>query len=132
MVDGVNAPNRSLATSLRRVKPNRLHRHVRRHAAGLNIEKKEAGVSGAARRLLGHRIKAWPTAWLEAFAERMHERVRKGILGAMGPMKAGQRRADQGTVPRHSPGAWLPSLPRPQCEREMFRVLDARHPHAPD
>ncbi len=61
-------------------------------------------------------VKALADRLAEAFAERLHERVRKEFWGYAPDEASRQRRADHGEVPRHPPGAGLSRLPRPHRE----------------
>ena len=70
-------------------------------------------------------LKALADRLAEAFAERLHERVRKTLWGYAPDEAAHQRGADPREVSRHPPGAGLSRLPRPQPEADLFDLLDA-------
>ena len=105
--------------------PGRLHRAARRRAckadyiglfavtAGLGVEKKEAQFLADHDDYSAIMLKALADRLAEAFAERLHQRVRKRVVGLRGRRVAEQRSADRREVPRHPPRARLPGLPRP-------------------
>ena len=61
-------------------------------------------------------LKALADRLAEAFAERMHERVRKEFWGYDPDEDLTNEGTDRGTLPGHPPRARLPRLPRPQRE----------------
>jgi 5-methyltetrahydrofolate--homocysteine methyltransferase len=67
-------------------------------------------------------LKAIADRLAEAFAERLHQRVRKDLWG-YAPDEAATLdvNADRRAVPRHPPGAGLPGLPRPQRQARDVR-----------
>src|SRR5690606_29810456 len=77
VVDGVRRPNRSLADFIapKEAKPDYIGMFA--VTAGLNIEKKEAEFLGREDDYSAIMLKALADRLAEAFAERMHERVRK-------------------------------------------------------
>ena len=71
-------------------------------------------------------LKALADRLAEAFAERMHERVRREFWGYAPDEKLQRRAADRGGVSRHPSGARLSGPARPHREgRRIFRLLDA-------
>jgi Methionine synthase I, cobalamin-binding domain len=71
-------------------------------------------------------LKALADRLAEAFAERLHERVRKTMWGYAPDEALSQRGAGAREVSRHPAGAGLPRLPRPQPEARA--VPPARTP----
>ena len=61
----------------------------------------------------------------EAFAERLHQRVRTEFWGYAPRRGAGQRRADQGTLSGDPAGPGLSGLPRPHREADSLRPARA-------
>ena len=61
-------------------------------------------------------VKALADRFAEAFAERMHERVRKEFWGYAPDETLRARRADRRALPRHPPGARLSGAARPHRE----------------
>ena len=70
-------------------------------------------------------LKALADRLAEAFAERLHQRVRTRPLGLRAGRGARQRGADRRAVSRHPAGAGLSGLPRPQRQARAVRVLQA-------
>ena len=62
----------------------------------------------------------------EAFAERLHERVRREFWGYAPERVARQRGADPRAVPGHPAGAGLPRLPRSHREADHLRAARGR------
>ena len=81
VVDGVKRPNRSLADFIAPREAKADYIGMFAVTAGLNIEKKEAEFLAQHDDYSAIMLKALADRLAEAFAERMHERVRKGILG---------------------------------------------------
>jgi 5-methyltetrahydrofolate--homocysteine methyltransferase len=79
--------------------------------AGLNIEKKEASSWPDHDDYSAIMLKALADRLAEAFAERMHQRVRTEFWGYAADEPSSNDGPDQGAVPRHPPGAGLPGLP---------------------
>jgi 5-methyltetrahydrofolate--homocysteine methyltransferase len=69
-------------------------------------------------------LKALADRLAEAFAEKLHEVVRKELWGYE-TVKPQQRAADQGGVRRHPSGTGLPACPDHTEKPELFRLLDA-------
>ena len=65
----------------------------------------------------------------EAFAERLHERVRKEFWGYAARRGPRQRGADQRAVRRHPPGARLSRLPRAHREADPVGAAGRRGQH---
>ena len=63
----------------------------------------------------------------EAFAERMHARVRREFWGYAPDEDTGARSAHPRTIPRHPPGARLSRAARSHREGTLFRLLDAEN-----
>ena len=61
-------------------------------------------------------VKALADRLAEAFAERLHQRVRKEFWGYAPDEKLEQRGADRGEISRHPPGARLSGAARPHRE----------------
>jgi hypothetical protein len=77
-------------------------------------------------------LKALADRLAEAFAERLHQRVRTEFWGYAAD-EALTTSADRRAVPRHPPGAGLPGLPRPQRQaRDVPRAAGRRDRHGPD
>jgi 5-methyltetrahydrofolate--homocysteine methyltransferase len=71
-------------------------------------------------------LKALADRLAEAFAERLHQRVRTDLWGYAPDEALDNDPADRRAVPRHPPRAGLPGLPRPQRQaRDVRRVLQA-------
>jgi 5-methyltetrahydrofolate--homocysteine methyltransferase len=65
-------------------------------------------------------LKALADRLAEAFAERLHQRVRTDLWG-YAPDERWPRRPDRRAVPRHPPRAGLPGLPGPQRQARDVR-----------
>ncbi len=66
-------------------------------------------------------VKALADRFAEAFAERMHEKVRKEFWGYAPDENLCARRADRRTLSRHPPGARLSRAARPYREGDVVR-----------
>ena len=71
-------------------------------------------------------VKALADRMAEAFAERLHERVRKELWGYAAGEDLRQRRVDRGALPRHPPGAGLSRLSRSYREANVVRPAAGR------
>ena len=72
-------------------------------------------------------LKALADRLAEAFAERLHQRVRTDLWGYAPDEALTQRRADRREVPRHPPGARLSGVPGPHASSAtMFERAAAR------
>jgi 5-methyltetrahydrofolate--homocysteine methyltransferase len=93
--------------------------------AGLNIEKKEAEFLAHHDDYSAIMLKALADRLAEAFAERMHQRVRTEFWGyaAGEQLDNAQLIKEQYRGIRPAPG--YPACPDHTVKREMFRVLDA-------
>ena len=70
-------------------------------------------------------LKALADRLAEAFAERMHERVRRELWGYAADEALSSRGADRREVPRHPSGARLSRLPDHTEKGTLFELLDA-------
>jgi 5-methyltetrahydrofolate--homocysteine methyltransferase len=133
VVDGVKRPNRSLADFIApKGVEGRLHRPVRGDR-GLGVEKKEAQFLADHDDYSAIMLKALADRLAEAFAERLHQRVRTEFWGyaADEQLSNEQLIAEQYRGIRPAPG--YPACPDHSVKRAMFRVLQAgRHRHGPD
>lgn len=97
--------------------------------AGLNIEKKEAEFLGHEDDYSAIMLKALADRLAEAFAERMHERVRKEFWG----YAAGEQLDNVALIKEQyrgiRPAPGYPACPDHTVKREMFKVLDAHDIH---
>ncbi len=129
VVDGVKRPNRSLADFIapREAKPDYIGLFA--VTAGLNIEKKEAEFLGHEDDYSAIMLKSLADRLAEAFAERMHERVRKEFW-AYAPteqLPGVDLIKEQYRGIRPAPG--YPACPDHTVKRAMFEVLDAHEIH---
>jgi 5-methyltetrahydrofolate--homocysteine methyltransferase len=129
VVDGVKRPNRSLADFV--APQGRKADYVGMFAvtAGLNIEKKEAEFMARHDDYSAIMLKALADRLAEAFAERMHERVRKEFWGyaEAEALDNTQLIKEQYRGIRPAPG--YPACPDHTVKRDMFKVLDAHDIH---
>jgi 5-methyltetrahydrofolate--homocysteine methyltransferase len=134
VVDGPNGekirrPNRSLADFIapREAKPDYIGLFA--VTAGLNIEKKEAEFLGHEDDYSAIMLKALADRLAEAFAERMHERVRKEFWGyaASETLDNTALIKEQYRGIRPAPG--YPACPDHLVKKDMFKVLDAHEVH---
>ncbi|WP_290867286.1 methionine synthase [Aquabacterium sp.] len=129
VVDGVRRPNRSLADFIapREAKPDYIGLFA--VTAGLNIEKKEAEFLAQHDDYSAIMLKALADRLAEAFAERMHQRVRTEFWG-YAPDESLDNAAlikEQYRGIRPAPG--YPACPDHTVKRAMFEVLDAHEVH---
>ena len=94
--------------------------------AGLGIEKRVAAFEQQHDDYSAIMLKALADRLAEAFAELLHQRVRREFWGYAPRRGAGQRRADRREIPRHPPGARLSGLPRPHREGRAVRAAARR------
>jgi 5-methyltetrahydrofolate--homocysteine methyltransferase len=137
VVDGPNGekirrPNRSLADFIApRTEASGRADHIGMFAvtAGLNIEKKEAEFMARHDDYSAIMLKALADRLAEAFAERMHERVRKDFWGyaSKEQLDKVQLIKEQYRGIRPAPG--YPACPDHTVKRDMFKVLDAHDVH---
>jgi len=129
VVDGVKRPNRSLADFVapKGTKPDYIGLFA--VTAGLNIEKKEAEFMARHDDYSAIMLKALADRLAEAFAERMHERVRKEFWGYAEAEQLDnvQLIKEQYRGIRPAPG--YPACPDHTVKRDMFKVLDAHEIH---
>ncbi len=129
VVDGVKRPNRSLADFIapREAKPDYIGLFA--VTAGLNIEKKEAEFLGHEDDYSAIMLKALADRLAEAFAERMHERVRKEFWG----YAAGEQLDNTALIKEQyrgiRPAPGYPACPDHTVKRDMFKVLEAHDIH---
>jgi 5-methyltetrahydrofolate--homocysteine methyltransferase len=132
VVDGVKRPNRSLADFVApRADAGGKPDYVGMFAvtAGLNIEKKEAEFMAHHDDYSAIMLKALADRLAEAFAERMHERVRKEFWGYAEAEQLDnvQLIKEQYRGIRPAPG--YPACPDHTVKRDMFKVLEAGDIH---
>ncbi|HEX5311792.1 methionine synthase [Aquabacterium sp.] len=129
VVDGVKRPNRSLADFIAPREAKADYIGMFAVTAGLNIEKKEAEFLAQHDDYSAIMLKALADRLAEAFAERMHERVRKEFwgYGAEEKLDNAELIKEQYRGIRPAPG--YPACPDHTVKREMFRVLDAHEIH---
>ena len=84
--------------------------------AGIGIDERVRGSKRRTTTTAPIMLKALADRLAEAFAERLHQRVRKRVLGLRGRRALTNARADRREVSRHPPGAGLSGLPRPHRE----------------
>jgi 5-methyltetrahydrofolate--homocysteine methyltransferase len=129
VVDGVKRANRSLADFIapRDAKPDYIGMFA--VTAGLNIEKKEAEFLAHHDDYSAIMLKALADRLAEAFAERLHERVRKEFWG----YAADETLDSAGLIKERyrgiRPAPGYPACPDHTVKREMFRVLEAGDVH---
>ena len=129
VVDGVKRPNRSLADFIapREAKPDYIGMFA--VTAGLNIEKREAEFMAHHDDYSAIMLKSLADRLAEAFAERLHERVRKEFWGY-----AAEETLDNVALIKEQyhgirPAPGYPACPAHTVKREMFRVLEAGDIH---
>jgi 5-methyltetrahydrofolate--homocysteine methyltransferase len=129
VVDGVKRPNRSLADFIapREAKPDYIGMFA--VTAGLNIEKKEAEFMAHHDDYSAIMLKALADRLAEAFAERMHERVRKEFWGYAAAEQLGHAELIKEQYRGIRPAPGYPACPDHTVKREMFHVLDAGDVH---
>ena len=125
VIDGVARPNRSLADFIapKGTKPDYIGLFA--VTAGLNVEKKEAQFLGEHDDYSAIMLKALADRLAEAFAERLHQRVRTELWGyaADEALSNEQLIAEAYRGIRPAPG--YPACPDHLVKRAMFEVLDA-------
>jgi 5-methyltetrahydrofolate--homocysteine methyltransferase len=126
VVDGVARPNRCLADHIA-PKGSGLHDHIGLFAvtAGLGVDKKEAQFLADHDDYSAIMLKALADRLAEAFAERLHQRVRTELWGYADGEKLSNEEliAEKYTGIRPAPG--YPACPDHSVKRDMFRVLAA-------
>ncbi|WP_294637922.1 methionine synthase [uncultured Aquabacterium sp.] len=129
VVDGVKRPNRSLADFVAPKGDKADYIGMFAVTAGLNIEKKEAEFMARHDDYSAIMLKALADRLAEAFAERMHERVRKEFWGyaEAEQLDNAQLIKEQYRGIRPAPG--YPACPDHTVKRDMFKVLEAHDIH---
>jgi len=129
VVDGVKRPNRSLADFVAPKGSQPDYVGMFAVTAGLNIEKKEAEFMAHHDDYSAIMLKALADRLAEAFAERMHERVRKEFWGYAEAEQLDnvQLIKEQYRGIRPAPG--YPACPDHTVKRDMFKVLEANDIH---
>ena len=129
VVDGVKRPNRSLADFIapREAKPDYIGLFA--VTAGLNIEKKEAEFLAAQDDYSAIMLKALADRLAEAFAERMHQRVRTDFWGYAAAEQLGNEALIKEQYRGIRPAPGYPACPDHTVKRDMFKVLDAAEIH---
>jgi 5-methyltetrahydrofolate--homocysteine methyltransferase len=125
VVDGVKRPNRSLADFVAPKGQGTDHVGLFAVTAGLGVEKKEAQFLAAHDDYSAIMLKALADRLAEAFAERLHQRVRTEFWGyATGEQLSNEQLiAEQYQGIRPAPG--YPACPDHSVKRAMFELLDA-------
>jgi 5-methyltetrahydrofolate--homocysteine methyltransferase len=126
VVDGVKRPNRSLADFVAPRGTKADHIGLFAVTAGLNVEKKVQQFEAANDDYSAIMLKALADRLAEAFAERLHQRVRTDLWGyaAAEQLSHEQLIAEQYQGIRPAPG--YPACPDHSVKRAMFRALDAQ------
>ncbi|MDP4302696.1 methionine synthase [Leptothrix discophora] len=124
VIDGVKRPNRSLADFIAPKGTKADHIGLFAVTAGLNIEKKEAQFLADHDDYSAIMLKALADRLAEAYAERLHQRVRTELWGyaADEALSNEQLIAEAYRGIRPAPG--YPACPDHAVKRDMFRVLD--------
>jgi len=132
VVDGVKRPNRSLADFVApRADAGGKADYIGLFAvtSGLNIEPKEAEFMAHHDDYSAIMLKALADRLAEAFAERMHQRVRTEFWG----YAAGEQLDNTALIKEQyrgiRPAPGYPACPDHHVKRDMFRVLDAHEIH---
>ena len=125
VVDGVQRPNRSLADFIAPKGVAADHIGLFAVTAGLGLEKKERQFTDDHDDYSAIMLKALADRLAEAFAERLHQRVRTEFWGYAPneALSAEQLIAEQYQGIRPAPG--YPACPDHSVKRDMFRVLQA-------
>ncbi len=129
VVDGVKRPNRSLADFIapREAKPDYIGLFA--VTAGLNIEKKEAEFLAAQDDYSAIMLKALADRLAEAFAERMHQRVRTDFWGYAAAEQLGNEALIKEQYRGIRPAPGYPACPDHTDQRDLVKVLDAAEVH---
>jgi 5-methyltetrahydrofolate--homocysteine methyltransferase len=125
VIDGVPRPNRSLADFIAPKGCGADHIGLFAVTTGLGVDKKEAQFLAEHDDYNAIMLKALADRLAEAFAERLHQRVRTELWGyaAEEALSLGQLIAEQYRGIRPAPG--YPACPDHRIKREMFEVLNA-------
>ena len=124
-VDGALRPNRSLADFIapRGVQPD--HIGLFAVTAGLRLEKKERQFTEAHDDYSAIMLKALADRLAEAFAERLHQRVRTDLWGYASDEQRDLVALIQEQYRGIRPAPGYPACPEHSVKRDMFRVLGA-------
>ena len=124
-------PHRSLADFVapRGDRAARLRRRVRRHRRARQRRARSREFKAALDDYSAILLESLADRLAEAFAERLHERVRTEFWGYQPDEAPRQRGADQGAVRRHPAGAGLPGLPRAHREADDLGAARRRGQH---
>jgi 5-methyltetrahydrofolate--homocysteine methyltransferase len=125
VVDGVKRPNRSLADFIAPKGLKADYIGLFAVTAGLGIEKREAQFAAEHDDYSAIMLKALADRLAEAFAERLHQRVRTELWGYAADEALGIEDliAEQYRGIRPAPG--YPACPDHSVKRDLFRVLQA-------
>jgi 5-methyltetrahydrofolate--homocysteine methyltransferase len=125
VIDGVPRPNRSLADFIapKGVKPDYIGLFA--VTAGLNIEKKEAQFLADHDDYSAIMLKALADRLAEAFAERLHQRVRTELWGYAPDEALSNEDLIKEAYRGIRPAPGYPACPDHSVKRTMFAVLDA-------
>ena len=125
VIDGVARPNRSLADFVapKGVKADYIGLFA--VTAGLNVEKKEAQFLAQHDDYSAIMLKALADRLAEAFAERLHQRVRTELWGYAPDEVLSNEQLIAETYRGIRPAPGYPACPDHRVKRAMFEVLDA-------
>jgi 5-methyltetrahydrofolate--homocysteine methyltransferase len=125
VIDGVPRPNRSLADFIapKGVKADYIGLFA--VTAGLNVEKKEAQLLSEHDDYSAIMLKALADRLAEAFAERLHQRVRTELWGYAPDEKLSNEQLIAEAYRGIRPAPGYPACPDHRVKRAMFEVLDA-------
>ncbi|KDB53470.1 methionine synthase [Sphaerotilus natans subsp. natans DSM 6575] len=125
VIDGVARPNRSLADFIapKGTKPDYIGLFA--VTAGLNVEKKEAQFLAQHDDYSAIMLKALADRLAEAFAERLHQRVRTELWGYAPDEKLSNEQLIAEAYRGIRPAPGYPACPDHLVKRAMFEVLDA-------
>jgi len=125
VIDGVPRPNRSLADFIapKGVKPDYIGLFA--VTAGLNVEKKEAQFLAQHDDYSAIMLKALADRLAEAFAERLHQRVRTELWGYAADEQLSNEQLIAEAYRGIRPAPGYPACPDHLVKRAMFEVLDA-------
>ncbi len=126
VIEGVRRPNRSLADFVAPKSSGRAD-HVGLFAvtAGLGVERKEAQFLADHDDYSAIMFKALADRLAEAFAERMHQRVRTEFWGYAPDEKLPVEALIAEKYRGHPPRAGLPGVPRPHASRRRCSASSA-------
>ncbi|GAB1436120.1 methionine synthase [Sphaerotilus sulfidivorans] len=125
VIDGVARPNRSLADFIapKGTKPDYIGLFA--VTAGLNVEKKEAQFIAQHDDYSAIMLKALADRLAEAFAERLHQRVRTELWGYAADEALSNEQLIAEAYRGIRPASGYPACPDHLVKRAMFEVLDA-------